>query len=259
MTFFAKNDEELSQIYKSKNKICAELNKINKYFKEININLNDVVLDPHLEEYIEIKILTSILKKEDIFSINNELISIEDIEDVLFSLKSKRYITEENNNFFIPKKFKIYKELFKLFLDNGAIELFFFSDYSQQMIETCFSNIETLFNADYDYKDSFFDSDNRNDSIKLLSMSPTSMNLLLFFDEIITDLNFNISSNPNGVLMIDSILYFGLFNDIYHYCDYINFDDLDKIINNENLFNKDYMNSRINNCRNIKNGELNEI
>ena len=45
--------------------------------------------------------------------------------------------------------------------------------------------------------------------------------------------------------MFESILSFGLFNDIHHYANKINFDDIETAIQEFKIFNRDYIFSRI--------------
>ena len=116
------------------------------------------------------------------------------------------------------------------------------------MIPECFFMIENNFNISLKSKE-------RNLRINLLKNSPTALYFLLFMDTIINNPQFNISSNQNGVLMLDSILSFGLFNDIYHYSSEIDFDEIEESFKNFKIFNKDYVLRMFEGCKSLERDE----
>ena len=60
-------------------------------------------------------------------------------------------------------------------------------------------------------------------------------------DELIENTKFNIHSNQNGKIMFDSIILFGVFNDIHQYSDKINIKNIEKEIIKLNIFNEEYI------------------
>ena len=110
------------------------------------------------------------------------------------------------------------------------------------MILNNFGIIEDVFKVDWDKND-------RKYRIKLLKNSPTSLYFLMNIDEIISNPKFGISANQNGPLMFDSLLSFGVFNDIYHYSNLINFDEIRDGFDNLSFFDKEYVLNMIMHCK----------
>ena len=233
------SDEKI--LIERKNKILDELLDVQPFLKKIGINLREVNLNtipsPSL---LRTKIILSIAKNIDINEVVDEFITNDDIDDGIEKLKADKIIEEDLLK--LSEDYSKFKEMFKLFADNNNLEEFFFTDYVQNMIPKCFIKLENNFNVDWEL-------DDRNSRIMLLKNSPTALHFLLFMDELVKMPNFNISSNQNGVLMFDSILSFGLFNDIYHYAYKINYNDVEKAIKKFKIFDRDYVLSRVNACR----------
>lgn len=233
------SDEKL--LIERKNKILDELLGVQPFLEKIGVNLREVNLNtipsPSL---LRTRIILSIAKNIDINEVVDEFITNDDIDDGIEKLKADKII--EENLLKLSEDYSKFKEMFKLFADNDNLEEFFFTDYVQNMIPKCFIKLENNFNVDWEL-------DDRNSRIMLLKNSPTALHFLLFMDELVKMPNFNISSNQNGVLMFDSILSFGLFNDIYHYAYKINYNDVENAIKKFKIFDRDYVLSRVNACR----------
>jgi len=166
----------------------------------------------------------------------------DDVDEEIEKLITDKTI--ENEHLKLSEDFDKFKEIFELFADNNNLEELFFTDYVQNMIPKCFIKLENNFNVDWEFED-------RDSRMILLKNSPTALHFSLFMDELIKIPNFNTSSNQNGVLMFDSILLFGLFNDIYHYTNKINFEDIETTIKKFEIFDIDYVFSRINACKEL--------
>lgn len=229
------NDKEI--LINSKNKIMYELNNTAPFLEKIGIVLNDVILETNVTStFLKKQIILCIAKNEDINSLTDEFISNENIDFELDNLIAANMVI--NNSMDLSEDFDKFKEMFKLFLDN-EIDKFFFTNYVQNMIPKCFMYFENNFNVDWG-------SEDRKYRINILKNSPTAFHFLLFMDDLVKTPNFNCSSNQNGNLMFDSILSFGLFNDIHHYVDKINFDEVDKSFIKFEIFNKEYVLKKIN-------------
>lgn len=227
---------------KRKKKILDELLGVQPFLNNIGVNLEDVNLKTILSQsLLETTIILSIAKNIDIYEVIDEFITKDDIDDKIEKLKAEKVI--EKDVLELSKDYSKFKKMFEIFVDNNnKLEEFFFTDYVQNMISKCFIKLENNFNVDWESRD-------RNSRIMLLKNSPTALYFLLFMDELVKMPNFNISSNQNGVLMFDSILSFGLFNDIYHHASKINYNDVKNAIEKFEIFDRDYVLSKVYACR----------
>lgn len=188
---------------------------------------------------IQKMIILSIVQDNDIYELEEDYITSDDIEEELEELIISNIVIR--NPLSLTEDIDHFKKIFELF-SGRDMKKFFFTDYVKRMIPKCFREIENNFNVDLELKDEPL-------RIKILMNSPTALHFLLFMDEIIKTPNFNISSNQNGVLMFDSILAFGLFNDMYHYADKIDFELIEQIFKEFKFFDEEYVLSRVRGCK----------
>lgn len=220
--------------------IYEELLNVKYFLRKIHIYLDDVELKVTVNSnMIQKRIILSIVQGNDIYELEDEYITSDDIEEELEELIIGNIVigyplslTEDMGHF---------KKMFELF-SGRDMKKFFFTDYVKRMIPKCFREIENNFNVDLELNDEPL-------RIKILMNSPTALHFLLFMDEIIKTPNFNISSNQNGVLMFDSILSFGLFNDMYHYADKIDFELIEDVLKEFKFFDEEYVLSRVIGCK----------
>jgi len=240
-TIEKESDKEI--LINSKNKILQELLIVQQFLEKINICLKDVVLNTTMSPpLLRTRIILGIVKNNNIYEFVDEFMTNDDVDEEIEKLITDKTI--ENEHLKLSEDFDKFKEIFELFADNNNLEELFFTDYVQNMIPKCFIKLENNFNVDWEFED-------RDSRMILLKNSPTALHFSLFMDELIKIPNFNTSSNQNGVLMFDSILLFGLFNDIYHYTNKINFEDIETTIKKFEIFDIDYVFSRINACKEL--------
>ncbi|MBQ6218769.1 MAG: HD domain-containing protein [Methanosphaera sp.] len=234
-------DEEI--LNEKHNKITNELIEIKPFLKLVNINLETVSLNITItKDLLEQRIISCIAQNKGVYSLSNEYITIEDIDERLEILKySSKYLID--NETLTDDKIK-FKEIYKIF-PQQSIQDFFYTDYVKQMIIKCFSMIENSFNV-------YWNNNERLLRMDLLKNSPTALSILLYIDEVTDNRNFNTSSNQNGHLMVDSILLFGIFNDLHQYTDKIDIESIQNKIFNLDILNKDELLSRLNYCKELR-------
>ena len=235
-------NEDVRTVKKTKDKILKELREISIYLNKMDITLNDVILKvKRSRDLVKKKIILCISEGEDIYSIVDSFTSKEDLEDKLEILIQNKIILKDLN---ITNDINKFKEIYKLFSDED-IKTFFFTKYVQNMIKKCYIIIENNFNVSCDVTSSEL-------RLELIQRSPTAFHMLLFTDELIDNPKFNISSNQNGILMFDSILLFGIFNDIYHYNTLSDIEFVEKNIKKLNVYNDDFLLAKINYCKELR-------
>ena len=231
--------DDVNVLKSTKEKIQEELTNGIPFLTEGNVNLSSVKLNIiPTHDLLRCEIILALSKKKDISSLTNSYFKEKYVKETLELLIEENIIKlEKNNTFILNDDFNVFKKFFKWFLNKNMGE-FFFSEYVQNIIPISFKYIENLFNLD-------ITNDNKQIKIKILKNSPTAFYLLTFMDEVINYPNLNISSNQNGSLMIDSILSFGLFNDIHRYNEFVDFDEISDIADTFDFFDKDYFLPRI--------------
>jgi len=223
-----------------KDKIYGELLNVKPFLRKIQVYLDNVELKVTVNSnMIQKMIILSIVQDNDIYELEEDYITSDDIEEELEELIISNIVIR--NPLSLTEDIDHFKKIFELF-SGRDMKKFFFTDYVKRMIPKCFREIENNFNVDLELKDEPL-------RIKILMNSPTALHFLLFMDEIIKTPNFNISSNQNGVLMFDSILAFGLFNDMYHYADKIDFELIEQIFKEFKFFDEEYVLSRVRGCK----------
>lgn len=233
-------DKDKSLLIKCRNKIQSELDNIIPYLKKIGVDFNKIELDCRMDKnYIKKKIILSILNDEDICSnVDNEWIYESDIVNCLEELKCDKKILENNNKYSLTEDIELFKEIFKMFLNEWMGD-FFFTEYVEDIIGKSIYDIEKKFRVK-------FDSEERQIRINLLKNYPTAIYILLFIDEIINYPSFNLNSLQDGELLFDSIISMGMFNDIHRYSDNIHFENIYDDFKNLKFYDNEEVNNKIN-------------
>lgn len=237
---YVSEESDKKLLLKRKTKIYEELSEVKPFLRRLGIYLDDIELKiTFSSKLLQKMIILAIVQENDVDELVDEYISQDDVDEELEELIVSHMIN--NDHFSLTEDMDTFKKIFQLFSD-GHMEEFYFTDYVESMIPKCFLEIENNFNVDLELED-------KSLRIKVLKNSPTALHFLLFMDTLVKTPNFNISSNQNGVLMFDSILAFGLFNDMYHYAKKIDFDVIEEVFNEFKFFDKEYVLSRIIGCK----------
>lgn len=233
-------DNDKKVLLERKAKIYEELYEIKPFLRRIGIYLDDIELKiTFSSKLLQKMIILAIVQEKEVNGLVDNYISQDDVDEELEELIVSHMVNSDPLS--LTEDIDIFKKIFQLFSD-GHMEEFYFTDYVKDMIPKCFWEIENNFNVDLELEDNPI-------RIKILKNSPTALHFLLFMDTLVKTPNFNISSNQNGVLMFDSILAFGLFNDVYHYAKKIDFDVLEEVFNEFKFFDKEYVLSRVRGCK----------
>lgn len=239
-TLFVNNDKYI--VNKTKKKIITELKEISPFLNKIDIYVDDVILNiKRSRKLVKKNIILKLSEKKDINSLVDDFTSKEYLDDKLESLIQDNILSEELN---ISSDITKFTKIYKLF-SKEDIKLFFFSEYVQNMVNKCFLTIENNFNV-------LCNETERNLRLELIKRSPTAFHMLFFTEEIIKNPTFNISSNQNGILMLDSLILFGIFNDIYHYSTLRDIEFIEKNISKLNIYHEEYLLSKINYCKELR-------
>ncbi len=233
-------DKDKDLLIGRKKKIQDELDSIIPYLKKIGVDFNNIELDCRMDKkYIKKKIILSILHDEDIyFSVDSDWIHKNDITNCVEELKCDKKVLEENNKYCLTEDIELFKEIFKMFL-NEWMDEFFFTKHVETMIEKSIYDIEKKFSAQ-------FNREERKIRINLLKNYPTAFYILLFVDEIIKYPSFNISGLQDGELLFDSIISMGMFNDIHRYSDNIHFENIYEDFKNLKFYDNNEVEKKIN-------------
>lgn len=223
---------DLKKLNKIKSKIQSELDKIKDILKKSNINLTTVILNHHSNVFIEKEIILHLANENDNFN-EFEIENLPDfnIEDRLMKLCSENIIIKSDSKFRLNETITTFETIFKIFEENGDLDIFYFTKYTENMIPKVFSKLNNKFGALY--------LENQNARIKLLKNSPTSAKLAFNFDEFLELYNFNIDTNQNGELVLDYLLLMSIFNDMKYYRENINFNEIETAITELNMKNYD--------------------
>ena len=223
---------DLKKLNKIKSKIQSELDKIKDILKKSNINLTTVILNHHSNVFIEKEIILHLANENDNFN-EFEIENLPDfnIEDRLMKLCSENIIIKSDSKFRLNETITTFETIFKIFEENGDLDIFYFTKYTENMIPKVFSKLNNKFGALY--------LENQNARIKLLKNSPTSAKLAFNFDEFLELYNFNIDTNQNGELVLDYLLLMSIFNDMKYYRENINFNEIETAISELNMKNYD--------------------
>lgn len=233
-------EKDIQILSDRKDKIYDELLNVKPFLRKIGIYLDDIELKTTFNSIMLRKmIILAIVQNKDINTLIDDYLTQDDIEDELEELIISEIVIANHLN--LTNDVGHFKKIFKLF-SGRDMKKFFFTDYVKKMIPKCFREIENNFNVDLELNDEPL-------RIKILMNSPTALHFLLFMDEIVKTPNFNISSNQNGVLMFDSILAFGLFNDMYHYANKIDFKLIEQVLKEFKFFDEEYVLSRVRGCK----------
>lgn len=240
-------DNDKKTLNNLKKKIQGELDDINPYLKKIGINFDKVNINCTMDKnYIKKMIILSLAYKKDIYSSKDGWINEKDIDNCLEELICDKIIVKKNEKYALTENIDIFKEIYKMFL-NEWMEEFFFTGYVGNMIEKSFNQIKNNFGCNWTKEDC-------NLRIEMIKNTPTAFYLLLFADEILNNPLFDISANQNGNLMFDSVLLLGLFNDMYHHYDHFEFEIFNENYEKFEIFNKLEIGKSISFCESLKGG-----
>ena len=71
------------------------------------------------------------------------------IHEILCNLKAESVFNSNDYTLGFKKTFTVYKKIFEKFLGYYNLKNFFFTTYSQEMVELCFDLIDSKFNAGF--------------------------------------------------------------------------------------------------------------
>ena len=218
-----KNEEDFKPIIEVQNEIKNKLDQTKEYLENYGIPLSKVELDINWNELIEKEIISYIANYEfDVETWKIKDATPFDIEEIIDNLTAEGLF--KNNNFkegFI-KEYKIYKKLFEKFGGSSNFKKFFFTKYSQDMMEKCIIQMENKFDAHF--------KENRENRIEILKNTPTAFYFMLKFEDFLDDKHFKDETKVGGSEMIDLLLLMSLFNDINYYKNQIKFENIEKYI-----------------------------
>ena len=221
LSCIVENKNELKPIKETQNEIQEKLNQTKNYLKNFGIKLNSVKLDIHDEKLHEKEIICNLANYDfniDEWEIPNT--SPYKIQEILCNLKAESLFNSDEHSLGFKETFFVYKKLFKKFIGHYNLKNFYFTKYSQKMVEICFDKIENKFNAGF--------ISNRKSRIEILKNTPTAFYLILIFEELIGDNKFRLNYNKNGELIVDFLLLMSLFNDTYYFNDQLDFKNVKK-------------------------------
>lgn len=243
-----KNRDDLNLINKIKSKIQEELDGISDILKGYGVNLTNVELDHHSDILIEKEMVLHLANG----NFNFDEFKIEDlsnfeITDRLNKLLSESTIIEKESGFELNYSLDTFEKIFKNFEDNGDLDIFYFTQYSCDMIPEILKKFNDKFGAIY--------LENHQSRLAILKNSPTAARLAFNFDKFLEFPNFDINSNQNGELILDYLLLMSIFNDVKYYNGKIKFKEVEPAITKLNWSNDDIL-SRIHQYKDFDKNEF---
>ena len=238
LSCIVENEKELEPIIKRQNEIKKKLDETKNFLKNLGIKLNFVELDMH-DDFIHEKEIVCKIANYD-FNIKEWNITNtpqHKIHEILCNLKAESLFNSNDYTLGFKKTFAVYKKIFEKFLGYYNLKNFFFTSYSQEMVELCFDMIDSKFNAGF--------TKETKSRIAILKNTPTAFYLILIFEDLIDDNKFRLNYNKNGDMIIDFLLLMSIFNDSYYFNDEIDLTNVKKYIN-KLLDNKEDIRSKIN-------------
>lgn len=242
------NREDLSSIDDIKSKIQKELDGISDIFKEYGLNITNVELDHHSNVLIEKEMMLHLANGNfnfDEFKIDG--LSNFEITDRLNKLLSESTIIEKESKFELNNSLETFEKIFKIFEDNGDLDIFYFTPYSCDMIPEILNRFNNKFGAIY--------LENHQCRSLILKNSPTAAKFAFNFEKFLEFPNFDINSNQNGELIFDYLLLMSIFNDVKYYNDKINFNEVEPAITKLNWSDDDIL-SRIHQYKDFDKNEV---
>ena len=217
------NKDDYEPLNKVKEEIETKLKETKDYLHEFGITLNFVELDAKWNKLPEKTIICYIADNK--LTIENwELDGLTDdkIKEILDNLTAEGLFSDNDYVKGFKKDYPTYKRLFEKFGGSSNFKKFFYTEYSQEMMPTCYNKLETKFYAS--------SRENRESRIEILRNTPTAFYFMLKFEDFLDDKDFNDETKVGGLEMVDFLLLMSLFNDINYYKDEINFDNIEKSI-----------------------------
>lgn len=212
------NKEDIYLVNEVTDEIKEKLNQTKEHLIDFKINFHDVQLDNQSDEIYEKIIISNIA--DETFEIDelSKQISKNKIEEILENLNAEGLFKENDYTNGFEYEFNVYKKLFMKFKGPSDLKNFFFTKYSQNMVDLYFKDLTNKFDASF--------GKGRANRVAILKNSPTAFNFALTFEELIGDENFKINSPEDGATIVDHLLIMSLFNDLNYYKDKIKFNDI---------------------------------
>ena len=232
-----KNRDDLNLINEIKSKIQDELDGISDILEVYGVNLTNVELNHHSDILIEKEMVLHLANGNfnfDEFKIGD--LSNFEITDRLNKLLSESTIIENESGFELNDSLDTFEKIFKNFEDNGDLDIFYFTQYSCDMIPEILKKFNSKFGAIY--------LENHQSRLAILKNSPTAARIAFNFEKFLEFPNFDINSNQNGELILDYLLLMSIFNDVKYYNGGIKFNEVESAITKLNWSNDDIL-SRI--------------
>ena len=217
------NEHDYDPLNKVKDEIEKKLEQTKDYLCSFGIKLNHVELDAKWNKLVEKDIISYIAdEKYDLENWEIEGISKDEIGEIIDNLTAEGLFNNDNYINGFKKEYVVYKILFKKFGGSSNFKKFFYTKYSQEMMPTCYKELETKFYAP--------SKENRESRIEILKNTPTAFYFMVKFEDFLDDKNFHDETKIGGLEMVDFLLLMSLFNDINYYKDQINIENINKSI-----------------------------
>ena len=229
-----KNRDDLNLINGIKSKIQDELDGISDILEVYGVNLTNVELDHHSDILIEKEMVLHLANGNfnfDEFTIGD--LSNFEITDRLNKLLSESTIIENESGFELNDSLDTFEKIFKNFEDNGDLDIFYFTQYSCDMIPEILKKFNNKFGAIY--------LENHQSRLAILKNSPTAARIAFNFEKFLEFPNFDINSNQNGELILDYLLLMSIFNDVKYYNGEIKFNEVESAITKLNRDDDDIL------------------
>lgn len=216
------NKEDIDLVNEVIDEINEKLNQTKEHLLDFKIKFHDVQRDNQSDKIYEKVIISNIADATFEIDELSEQIPKNKIEQILENLKAEGLFKENDYSNGFKYEFNVYKKLFMKFKGPSNLKTFFFTKYSQDMVDIYFKDLTNKFDASF--------GDGRANRVAILKNSPTAFNFALTFEELIGDENFN--SPDDGATIVDHLLIMSLFNDLNYYKDKIEFSDILESIGN---------------------------
>ena len=212
------NEEDIDLVNEVTDEINEKLKQTKEHLIDYKIKFHDVQPDNQSDKIYEKKIISNIANETFEIDELSEQIPKNKIEEILENLKAEGLFKENDYSNGFEYEFNVYKKLFMKFKGPSNLKTFFFTKYSQDMVDIYFKDLTNKFDASF--------GKGRANRVAILKNSPTAFNFALTFEELIGDENFKINSPEDGATIVDHLLIMSLFNDLNYYKDKIEFSDI---------------------------------
>lgn len=216
-------EDDYEPLNNVKEEIEKKLKDTKDYLLDFGITLSFVELDAKWNKLHEKNIISYLANYD--FNIENWKIkglTVDKIKEILDNLTAERLFNNNNYTNGFKQNYETYKKLFEKFGGSSNFKKFFYTKYSQEMMPTCYKELETKFYAP--------SKENRESRIEILKNTPTAFYLMLKFEDFLDDKNFNDETKVGGLEMVDFLLLMSLFNDINYYKNQIDLENIKESI-----------------------------